>query len=421
MREFDLEISRESGEGVGIGFWQRKAVFVQGALAGENVRVRMLREQKSHAFADLLDVLCASPERAVAPCPYYGACGGCSMQHMGYTRALEQKRRRVCDCLARIGGLKNAPVTQIAGMEDPWRYRNKAVVPADGGEIGFYRANSRSIVPMADCLLQGRAFAPALEATRAWLGEGGEALSLLMCTARGGSALAALHAREKPPLAGRWAQRMREKLPQLAGALWGMGAGEEGKEGLYRPLWGAIFLEEEAMGVRARVSPGSFRQVNPAQADRLYEAALNLAQLNGSERVIDAYCGAGSLTQLLAARAKEAVGIEIVPDATAQARESAQMNGARNVRFLLGACEALLPGMRCDVLVLDPPRRGCDEKVIAAALEARPEKIVYISCDPATLARDVKALSGAYRLIQAVPVDMFPWTAHVETIVLLQR
>lgn len=414
--EIALEIVRESGEGEGIGFADGKAVFVPGALAGETAVVRITREAKRTLHAEIAQLTRRSPERAEAPCPYFGACGGCSMQHMAYARTLTQKSQRVSDCLARIGGFPEGSyeLAPIAGMDDPWRYRNKGTAPIGAGEIGMYRAGTRELVPIEDCLLQPEPFAQTLRATRAWLRGGGDALSLLVRTGSGGT-LAALTANEAPRDAARWSDAVREAVPSLRGALLLRPKGE-------RPavLWGSPSVEDSSCGVTTSVSAQSFRQVNPSQAERLYDEALAFASLSGGETVVDAYCGAGILTQSLAARCKQATGIEIVRAAVDEARAAAQ--GRKNLRFLHGACEDLLPGLPCDVLLLDPPRKGCSPAVLRAALAASPSRIVYISCDPSTLARDAARLAqGGYRLLRAAPIDMFPWTAHVETVALLRR
>jgi len=417
MQDLLLSVERENGEGEGIAFADGKAVFLPGAMMGDRVRARIVQEARRYRRAEIVELIEPSPERIAPPCPYFGVCGGCAMQHMPYERALGQKERRVGDCLARIGGIAREAYEMMPalGMEEPWRYRNKATVPIEDGAIGFYREGSHTVVPVGDCLLQKDVFSKALNATREWLREGGDARSLLVRVGSGGDVLAMLTTDATLRKAEGWAAQMRSALPSLRGALFCRDA-----DSAPAALFGDSEIRDESCGVATMVSARSFRQVNPAQAERLYTAALSIAALNGGETVIDAYCGAGIMTRLFAARCRSAVGIEIVSEAVGEARRAAE--GVGNLHFLDGACEKHLPGMHCDVLVLDPPRKGCSTAVLRSALAANPSRIVYVSCDPATLARDVKALAeGGYRLTCAQPVDMFPWTAHVETVALLSR
>jgi len=360
-------------------------------------------------------------------------------QHLRYEDTLFHKEQQVRDCLARIGGIEDPPIAPIVGMEDPWRYRNKGAFPVGGDigsvRIGCFAARSHDIIDApGGCLLQSEASDALVGAVRRWMLENrvapyredtrrGLVRHVMTREAKDGSTMLILSVNGRTmPAGGELIRLARDAAPGLVSIMLSVNTRDTNVilGDSARPLWGETSLTDELAGFRLRVSPHTFFQVNRAQAEKLYAIALSMAGLTGTETVWDVYCGCGSITLPLAARSARAVGVEVVPDAVEDARENARLNGVENVRFIAGAAEAVLPEMtrregRPDVIVLDPPRKGCEAAALMAAAEAGPERVVYVSCNPATLARDAAALSRmGYRLDRVQPVDMFPWTGHVE-------
>lgn len=436
-----VSITGYTAEGLGVARIEGQVVFVHGGVRGEICTVRILKVLKNAAFARVEEVLERSPARREPDCPHYPACGGCDFRHVSYEEELEAKRARVEDALRRIGGT-DVSVETILGGAAVEGYRNKsqfAVSPE--GRIGFYRARSHQVIPVPDCRLQtpqANAIARAAEAylkdfsvpgyredTRQGLlrhvcvrtNAAGQAL---VCLVVNGSAL---------PHEEELVRRIREACPETVGVVLNSNRRDTNVVlgDTYRTLWGRDVLEDTLCGLTFRLSVPSFYQVNRLQAERLYESALQLAGLTGGETVLDLYCGTGTITLCLARQAGRVIGVEAVPQAVADARENALRNGLPAVEFFCGdaadaAARLAEEGTRPQVVAVDPPRKGLDPAVIESIAEMSPERIVYVSCDPGTLARDVKRFAGAgYGLKEALAVDMFPKTRHVETIVLLQR
>lgn len=397
-----------------------RAAFVPFSIPGEMVTVEIARDCGRYVEARLVDVQKASPARVEPDCPVFGVCGGCQARHMAYAETLRWKRQRVVDALERIGGFDAPCVMETLPMPEPLRCRNKAEYAISGGKIGFMRAGSRELVPVADCLLQNKESVRVLQAlakmdlhtlrgavTR--VNRRGEVMLTLCGTAKEPP----IHA--FPGVQSLYYCRLR---PHPAHAL----------DGDCRLLSGAERLEEKLFALRFALLPQSFFQVNATQAERMYAVALDALKVQDGQAVLDAYCGAGTITLSLAARGARATGVEVVRPAVLDARANARRNGLEHsARFLLGDAAQEIPrliaaGETFDAVVLDPPRRGAEARVLEALIKAAPRQIVYISCDPGTLARDLKALRiGGYRLDFAQPADMFAYTGHVETIVLLQR
>lgn len=427
--QVELTIIRDSGDGRGIAHLNGLTIFVPSCLAGEKVLARIVQVKKNHALAQLVKVIEPSPQRAEPPCPYFGICGGCSMQHMDYRYHLSIKENSVTQSLKRIGGVDplSYEALPILGMDNPWRYRNKAIYMINKGRIGFFQENSRAIIDIRDCMLVSDDFTQGAQATKRILDGQEDVRSLMLRQAQDGGILAVLST-DGPHLkaADKWVDEMRSTLPSLQGVIHGVNTPRDGEAigSECRLLWGQDRLTDYLGSIKVSLSPYSFAQINRIQALRLYEAAVDMCALTGKEHVLDAYCGAGVLTQMLARNAQSVTGIEIVPSAVRDAMASAEQNNCSNVEFIRGACEKIMASYvnPIDILVLDPPRRGCDEAVLQAAVRQNPQRIVYISCDPATLARDVKRLAqGGYRVAKLQPVDMFPWTGHVECIALISR
>ena len=395
-----------------------RAAFVPFSIPGEVVDVEIVRDCGRYVEARLLAVRESSPARVEADCPAFGRCGGCQARHMAYEETLRLKRQRVADALAPLGGLKDANVLDTLPMPEPLRCRNKAEYAVSGNNIGFLRAGSREVVPVEDCLLQREESVRALrqlsrEQLRGLRGavtrvnRRGEVM-LTLCGDAPRSPI-----RTFPGVASLYYCRLK---PRPAHAL----------DGACNLLDGAERLEETLCGLHFSLLPQSFFQVNAVQAERMYTIALDALALRPGDAALDAYCGAGTITLLMAARGANATGVEIVRPAVLDAIASAKRNGL-DARFLLGDAAEELPrlvaaGERFAAAVLDPPRRGADARVLQALISAAPQRIVYISCDPATLARDLKTLAtGGYQLEFAQPVDMFAYTGHVETVVLLSK
>jgi 23S rRNA (uracil1939-C5)-methyltransferase len=444
-QRMELKIERTGGAGCGVAVVEGLAVLVEGALDGELVEAEIVKTQPRYALAKALRVREAAPGRAVPPCPVYEQCGGCRTQFMDYAAHLMQIEEDVRQAFRRVAGLVDFELLPPLGMETPWRYRNKAVYRAgetpDGPRLGFVARGSHDLVAATDCLLQSGEAQTAARVVEAWMRaervapydeRAGRGLVRHLCvrTNRKGETMVVVVAtREKLPGEAALIRGLRDALPGLRSAVVNVNTRrtQEILGGKNRLLYGQERLEEALMGLKFRLSPLSFFQVNTLQAERLYQQAAEFAGLGGGETVADAYCGAGAIGMVLARRARRVVGIEIVADAVRDARDNARENGIENIEFLEGACEDVLPrevarGLRPDVVVLDPPRRGCEEAVLRAAAESGPARIVYVSCNAATLARDAGRLAGmGYAVKKARPVDMFPWTGEVETVCLLSK
>ncbi len=428
-----------TSEGQGVARIDGRAVFVKAALPGESCRIRILKAGKTAVYARIEELLEPSPERRAPDCPYYGRCGGCDFRHASYGEELRLKLQRVNDAFQRIGGLSlRAEVILPAPREA--RYRAKAIFAVgEDGEgrpvTGFYRARSHDVIPVEDCLLQTEEASRAAAALRRWMAaehipayreESGIGLVRHLFVRSGMVCVAA--ARE-PVHVSELTETVREALPELKSLVWNVNRsrGNAVLAGEFRTLWGTERVEVSLSGLRFRLSPRSFFQVNPAQAERLYAEAIELAGLTGGELVVDLYCGAGAIGLLAAPGAREVLGVEVVPAAVEDAREIAAANGISNARFVCAdaaeaAAKLASEGMRPDVLFVDPPRKGLEESVIGSIAEMGPGRVVYVSCDPGTLARDLKLFTQAgYVPEKALAVDMFPRTRHVESVVKLAR
>jgi len=422
------------------------AVFVPGLLPGERAKVRIVKPEKRYAFGRIEELLERSPDRAEPFCPIYKRCGGCSCQHMTYDTSLRFKQDQVQQLLARVGGL-DIVVPPVLGMDRPFAYRNKGAYPVGEhkGEpaCGFFAPRSHDLIPLPDtgCCIQGEDSHLATRAVLAWMkqsgahaydevtGKGLVRHIMTRSTTAGGLMVVLVVTHRSIPAKDLLIRLLREAVPGLVSLCLSINArrtnvilGEE-----IHCLWGETVMEDTLHGLRFSVSPLSFFQVNPAQTERLYQLALDFAQLTGEETVVDAYCGAGTISLMLAQKAKRVIGIEIVEPAIVNARENAARNGIGNVEFIVGATEDVLPklvsdGMRPDVIVVDPPRKGCEEAVLQAIIECAPKRVVYVSCGAPTLARDAKLLcESGYKAEKVQCVDMFCWTGAVETVMLFTK
>ena len=440
-RIYRAHIDGYSSEGLGIARIDGQVVFVHGAVRGETCDVLVMKVLKNAAFGKIAALVEPSPARRQPDCPYYGRCGGCDFRHMSYEEELWAKRARVQDALTRIGGAE-VTVEEILGAEQPLHYRNKSIYPiSPAGEVGFYRARSHQVVNVEHCLIQKPEADALAQAVRDYIarfqvepyneatGRGLLRHLYVRTSCRGESLACLLINGSRLPHEQEVVDMLRAAAPGVCGVV----LGENTRRGnailgdRYRTLWGRDYLTDTLCGLELRLSVPSFYQVNHDQAQRLYEKALEYAGLTGRELAVDLYCGAGTITQVLARRARHVIGGEIVPEAIRDAEDSARRNGVENVEFLCGdasrlAAELRQRGLRPDVICVDPPRKGLAPDVVEAAASMTPGRIVYVSCDPATLARDVARFAPlGYRPVRACAVDLFPGTAHVETVCLLSK
>ena len=440
-QEHTVTIEGYGEGGMGVARIDGRVVFVHGALRGEKCRVLILKTLKSVAFAKVLEVLEPSGERITPDCPYFPRCGGCTYRHIRYEEELRLKKQRVQDNLSRIGG-SDVTVEEILGAQDTLRYRNKAQYPVSkDGAVGFYRARTHEVIECEHCLLVKPEADAAAEALREYMqscrvagydektGRGLVRHLYIRSNAAGESLVCVLVNGNRLPQEEALVALLRDACPKCRGIVLGTNT-KKGNVILgdrYRTLWGEDRLEDTLCGKRFRLSVPSFYQVNRAQAERLYAKAIEFANLTGQETVLDLYCGAGTITLALSNHAKRALGAEIVPEAIDDARENAVRNGVRNAEFFCGdasdvAKKLAQEHLRPDVITVDPPRKGLAPDVVESIAAMQPERVVYVSCDSATMARDVKRFADlGYTAARAAAVDMFPRADHVETVCLLSK
>lgn len=455
--ELILNIDDLGKDGEGIGHVEGYTLFVKGALPGETVRVSIMKAKKNMGFARLLEIITSSPHRCEPACPTANQCGGCTLQHLSYEGQLAMKEKKVRDCLTRIGGvdLEQVEWLPIIGMtEGHLNYRNKAqfpVRPDENGEpvTGFFAGRSHRLIPTKECRIQHPVINQAANIVMDFLREyhippydeeshdglvrhiyvrrGYHTGQVMVCLVVNGNSL---------PHAEELANRL-QSMEGFTSLL--LNVNQErtnvilGRE--MKLLWGKAYIEDTIGQLRYRISAPSFYQVNPVQTVRLYETALSFAGLNGGETVWDLYCGIGTISLFLARQLSEkhnstgrVIGVEIVPEAVENAKENARLNGLDNAEFYCGAAEDVVAALvseenhQADVVVVDPPRKGCDAKLLDTMVKMQPDRIVYVSCDPATLARDVKVLGEqGYEVRKVQACDMFPGGGNVESIVKLVR
>ena len=448
---FQVRIEDMSDTGEGIGKTDGFIWFVKDAVIGDVVEAKVMKTKKSYGFARLIQVLEPSACRVTPRCPSARQCGGCQLQAMSYEEQLRFKENKVRNNLSRIGGLTEIPMEPIIGMDEPWRYRNKAQFPfgkdKDGRIItGFYAGRTHAIIEQEDCLLGVEENQPILDCIRGFMEEyhiapyeeelhkglirhvlirkGFTTGELMVCLVLNGD-VKKLKAPEV------LVERLVKLFPSHMASISCSINREKtnvimGKEIVN--LYGPGYITDYIGNVCYRISPLSFYQVNPVQTQKLYGTALEYAGLTGEETVWDLYCGIGTISLFLAQKAKKVYGVEIIPQAIDDARANAKLNHFENIEFFVGKAEEVLPEqyeknqVYADTIVVDPPRKGCDSVCLDTIVKMAPEKVVYVSCDSATLARDVKYLGErGYEVKRVKTVDMFPWSGHVETVVLLSK
>lgn len=442
---YEIKITGMTDDGSGVGRVENMAVFVPYTIVGETVRVIIIKVNKSYAIGKLTEVVVPSEMRTKAECPYFYKCGGCGLQHMDYRAELEYKQKKVEDCMTRLGGFGTSGImTPIVPSEKVYRYRNKVQMPIGTDGIGFYRRNSHDVISMTDCLLQSENAREISAAVKEWKDRfgvaaydeksgKGELRHIYTREADGGELIVIVTANDKLPHAVELVETLKavgeRNNFEIAGIIQNINSKRTnvvlGDKNIV--LCGCDKTWDILGGTKFEISPNSFYQVNKSQTVRLYNIAAKAAGLRGGETVWDLYCGIGTIGLFCAKSSKTIVGIECVPQAVENAKRNAEINGAANAKYYCGTAEktadrAVRENDRPDVVFLDPPRKGCDESLLDTVAEVAPNKIVYISCKPSTLARDIKYLfTKGYMPEKITPVDMFPRTPHVETIVLLQN
>ncbi|MDD3165271.1 MAG: 23S rRNA (uracil(1939)-C(5))-methyltransferase RlmD [Oscillospiraceae bacterium] len=431
-----------TSEGLAVAHIEGQAVFVPNALKGEQAQVKILRVTPTIAYGKVETLLKSSPNRTDPGCAVYGKCGGCAFRHMDYAEELRAKSERVRDALTRIGGWDPGEV-KIHGAAQPDGYRNKALYPVaevDGQpDAGFFRQRSHDLIPITRCRLQSEQADTIRGAVIQWMREchvpayddhgggcvrhifvrsGFQTGEILVCIVVNGKSV---------PASDRLTAYLRAAVPEITGVVLcfnsRMGNAIMGDK--FKTIYGSDTIDDVLCGLRFRLSPRSFYQVNRDQAETLYGLAIDAADLHGTETVLDLYCGTGTITLAMASRAKTVVGVELIASAIADAKENARENGIDNASFFCADASAAAQkfradGSRPDVVTVDPPRKGLAPEVVDAIAAMQPARVVYVSCDPATLARDVKRFTAlGYAPQSAEAVDLFPRCAHVETVVQL--
>ncbi|MBM7562972.1 23S rRNA (uracil(1939)-C(5))-methyltransferase RlmD [Fusibacter tunisiensis] len=443
---FKVKIIDLSESGHGIGKVDGFTWFVEGAVPGDLVMARPIRQKKTYGNAVVHEILKASDSRTTPPCPVFPRCGGCQIQHIQYSEQLKLKQKLVKDAFQRIGGISSTPVLPTLGMKDPWQYRNKGIYHVHPGKsgpvIGFYQEKSHVLVPVLDCLIQSASHSKILKALMQYMRDFDvEAFDshrkkgvireiVIRESAASGHIMIVLVTTTKSlKMSNALVKLLTETNPNIVSIYQNINPRENvhvfGHE--TRPLFETQSFVEKMGDAVFEISPLSFFQVNTRQADVLYGKTVDFAGLTGNEIVYDLYCGTGTLAIHMASKAKHVYGVELYAPAIEDAKRNTALNGMNNISWLIGKAEEEIEGLiertgTPDVIVLDPPRSGCDSALIEMLKTISPSKIVYVSCKPSTLARDVKMLSEAgYEAVKIQPVDMFGHSMHVETIVALYK
>jgi 23S rRNA (uracil1939-C5)-methyltransferase len=433
--------------GEGIGKFEGYTLFVNNTIIGDKALVKVMKAGKTYGYARLVELIEPSDFRVKPRCPIADKCGGCQIMHMDYAKQLEYKEDKVRSSLERIGGFTDIPMEPICGMEEPYYYRNKSQYPVGRNKegkviIGFYAGRTHSIIDTEHCYIGAQVNTPIIEFMRTFIEDyniepyneekhtgllrhilirvGYKTGEVMVCLVINGKDIP----HKKELIEG------LVKIPGMKSVCLNINTSKSNVILGDRiiGLWGEPYITDYIGSIKYRISPLSFFQVNPIQTEKLYNIALDYADLDGDELVWDLYCGIGTISLFLAQKAKKVYGVEIIPQAIEDARTNAKLNAIENVEFYVGAAEDVLPqkhkedNVDADVIVVDPPRKGCDQSLLDTILSIAPEKIVYVSCDPATLARDLKYLcESKYEIKRVRPVDQFGHSVHVETVCLLCR
>ncbi len=434
-----IKIHNLGSSGEGVGKLGELIIFVEGALPGEEILAEIVTRKKNYAVGRLIEVVKPSNERVKPFCPLYNDCGGCQLQHLNYSAQLNWKRQQIIDAVERIGKLNGVEIFETLGMENPLRYRNKMQFPVGKNlQIGCYARGSHKIIDTQACMIQNELNDKILNAVRnvakkfqiqpynedthkgflrhlmGRIGFNGEFMIVLVT------------ATKNFPNEKNFVRALVKEIPNVTSIQQNVQTFHNnvilGRD--TKILFGKATIHDKIGNFTFNISARSFFQVNTVQAEILYKTALNFAELHGHETIIDAYCGTGTISLFMARKARKVIGIEVVSSAIADAKRNARENNIRNAEFIVGDAVKVLPRIfePVDVVIVDPPRAGCDKKVLETFAGMNPEKIIYVSCNPATLARDLKILYElGYQTKKIQPVDMFPFTSHVESVAQIEK
>lgn len=438
----EILITGYSHDGAGVGRWQGQVVFVPGTLLGEEVLAVITAQKKGYLQGELLRVIKPSSERVLPACGIYESCGGCQLQHLSYPAQLQMKEQTVRNALTRIGGLDDVEIYPVLGMINPWAYRNKGHFRVgrdkEGVRLGFVEEGTHNLVDMhcrhlfssevtgllgylEDILTQYKIDVHMTD------GKGLKYILIRESRSTGEILLVFIHSGGVSEKLGLIAREICRQVTKVVGICENVNVKNQGPVLGNKTviIQGKGNIEDRIGPFIFNISPASFFQVNNIQTELLYNKALEYAGLTGKETVVDAYCGIGTISLFLAQKAKKVIGIESVSEAVHDARKNAAFNRLKNVEFHLGMAEKIMPellnnGIQPEVIIVDPPRKGCERALLDSIVKAKPERVVYVSCNPATLARDLKILAEqGYITKEVQPVDMFPQTSHVESIILM--
>lgn len=433
--EYTVKIESVSSDGSGVGHIDGFTVFVPYTAEGDIVLVKTEDVQKRFARARLLEVVTPSADRQDADCPTYGQCGGCQLRHIRYEKQLEIKQCAVENAMRRLGGFKDFTVDTITGTKRTSRYRNKVTFPVGqtGGETvcGFYKPKSHDIIPLRDCVLCDSLNAQIIDAVLNYMRDNCVHAIRRIFTrksfATGKMMVVITSTVRSLPKESSLIKRVRAVSDKVAGIILNVNNKGAPFGGENVTLWGKSVISDTLCDTEFIISPDSFFQINPEQTEKLYRKVLQFAEIDEDTTVMDIYCGIGTISLCAAKKAKSVIGVEIVKQAIEDAKENAKLNGITNAEFYAESAENIVPGLienkkMVDVVILDPPRKGSDKKTLTAIIKSGAKRVVYVSCNPATLARDVKFLcDSGYKISGSAVFDLFPHTCHVETVIKLEN
>lgn len=433
-------------EGHGVVKFDRYPIFVPNALINEEIEFKVIKVKKNFAIGKLITVKKASEDRIEPPCVYYWKCGGCQLQHMTYDAQLAMKKEQVVNLFHRKGGFKDTIINDALGMDNPWRYRNKSQLPIgkdkeNNAIMGYYRQRSHDIIDMDSCLIQDSLHQDIMNLVKKWINKlnvsvysetskKGILRHLVIRTGYYTDEIMVIFVTngKKFKQANQFVQILKEAFPNITSIKQNINDSHSnvimGRQSI--SLYGKDTIIDQLSNTTFKISDQSFYQINSSQTEKLYQKAVDYAQLRGEETILDTYCGIGTIGLYMAPVAKHVYGVEVVPSAIEDAKQNATINQLNNTTFVCGKAEEVIikwkqEGIKPDVVMVDPPRKGCDETFLQTLLKLHPKRIVYISCNPSTQQRDAQILSTHYDLKEITPVDMFPQTTHIETVALFDR
>ncbi|RIL33466.1 23S rRNA (uracil(1939)-C(5))-methyltransferase RlmD [Staphylococcus gallinarum] len=433
-------------EGHGVVKLERYPIFIPNALIDETIEYKVIKVKKNFAIGKLLDIKVQSNQRVEPPCVYYYKCGGCQLQHLSYQAQLAMKKEQVINLFHRKANFENTIIHDTIGMETPWRYRNKSQIPVGKNEdndaiMGFYRQRSHQIIDMDECLIQDTKHQDVMNHVKQWFNElnvsiyderkkAGLMRHVVIRTGHYTGDLMVIFVTngKKFKQSDIMTQKLIEAFPNIKSVKHNINNTNSNviMGDVSHTLYGVDQIEDTLSDITFKISDQSFYQINSTQTEKLYQRAIEYADLQGEETVLDTYCGIGTIGLYMAPKAKHVYGVEVVPEAIEDAKKNATINQFENTTFVCGKAEEVIlkwkaQGIKPDVVMVDPPRKGCDESFLDTLLELNPRRIVYISCNPSTQQRDAQHLATQYELTQITPVDMFPHTTHVETVAQFDR